>query len=196
MGGSLTGFVEDARAATGQDPYGKYPQRDGVIVLIGYGEDHIGRVMYRYLFEPGAFDVIRDERTGEWRTYRPWAKDKIIHDMLGDLHRADERRPAPPLIPARFVKNIAWEKRGIRVFKRVDLTTGWVIHAQNSGGDFGQAQGFQADLVHFDEDVATAGWVNEMTGRLMKKSGLIRWTALPHAKTDDIMNLISEAERL
>ena len=32
VGKSLAAFVEDARAATGQDPHGKYPKEDGILV--------------------------------------------------------------------------------------------------------------------------------------------------------------------
>ena len=31
-------FVEDARAATGQDPYGKYPKENGIMVCLGMDE--------------------------------------------------------------------------------------------------------------------------------------------------------------
>ena len=34
-GKSLCTFVEDARAVTGQDPFDKYPKKDGVLVIIG-----------------------------------------------------------------------------------------------------------------------------------------------------------------
>src|SRR5688572_24699975 len=73
VGGTLCGAVEVARAVTGQDPYHKYPQRDGVVACLGYGEGHVGTVFYQKLFRAGAFEIIRDLATGKWRTYRPWA---------------------------------------------------------------------------------------------------------------------------
>ena len=50
VGKSLCAFVEDARAATGQDPYGKYPKENGIMVCLGMDEGHIGRTIHKYLF--------------------------------------------------------------------------------------------------------------------------------------------------
>lgn len=189
---SLAGFVEDARAVLNCDPHNKYP-KSGVLVCLGYGEKHIGRVIYKYLFRPGAFDIIRDLETGKWRTYRPWLGVK--HGKQGDLERASESRPAPPLIPNRFIDGkISWEKRSDHVFSRVMLKTGWEIIAANTAGDSEQCQGFQADLVHLDEDTASEGWYREMVGRCSKRNGKLRWTALPHSKNDELMNVIQRAE--
>ena len=40
-GKSLCTFVEDARAVCGKDPYGKYPENDGVLVVVGKDWKHI-----------------------------------------------------------------------------------------------------------------------------------------------------------
>lgn len=194
VGGSLSGFVEVARAVTGQDPYDKYPKRDGTVAILVYGEKHIGRVVHQYLFRAGAFYIIRDEETHEWRVYRPWPKERVFSGRPGDKHRSAEKKPAPPLIPQRYIKELAWEKKSEKIFSRVEFTTGWVLYAHNSAGDPSQAQGYQANLYHIDEDVATGGWLDEAIGRTMTREGLIRWTALPHAKTDDIVNVIAAAE--
>lgn len=194
-GGSLAGFVEVARAATGQDPYGKYPKENGLAVCLGYGEKHIGRVIYKYLFQVGPFDIIRDLITREWRTFRPWPMDQERNGKFGDKGREAEVMPAPPLIPERFIKGkIAYEKASEKIFSRVEFVNGWVLYALNSAGDPSQAQGFQANLYHIDEDVATSGWHEEAIGRTMKRNGLIRWTALPHQKTNEILEMIQRAE--
>jgi len=195
VGGSLAGFAEDARAVTGQDPYNKYPKKNGVCVCLGYGEGHIGRVIHKYLFRFGAFEIIRDDETGEWRTYRPWPHAEMRLGRYGDLERAEEARPAPPLIPKRFmVGEPVWTKKGMHVFSMATLTTGWEIHAFNSQGVSEHAQGFQCNLWHIDEDVATEGWVAEAIGRLSKRKGLLRWTCMPHARTDDIVMMLQRAE--
>lgn len=186
---SLAGFVEDARAVCGKDPYGKYPLRDGTCCCLGFGEKHIGRVIHKLLFRAGSFRIIRDEDTSEWRVYRPWSKDKG-----GDSHREDESKPAPPLIPPRFIEEITWEKRSDRVFNICRLTTGWELFALNSNGDPSQAQGFDVNLYHIDEDTAQPGWYEEAIGRTAMTRGFIRWTALPHAKNDDMMNMIHRAK--
>lgn len=190
---SLVGFVEDARAVTNQDPYKKYP-KEGVLVCLGYGEKHIGRVIHRYLFRPGAFRIIRDRETQEWRTYRPWPREQTVNGKEGDEDRKDDAKPAPPLIPKRFIEKFSWDKRSEYIFSYVKLTTGWEIIAANTAGEASQAQGFQADLVHIDEDTASPGWYQEMVGRLSIREGLLRWTALPHAQNDELMSMLLRAE--
>src|SRR5678815_2985944 len=95
-----------------RDRYNKYPKTGVQIVMLGYGEKHIGRVFYNKLFKPGIFRVIKDLETEKWRVYRPWPTEEG-----GDLDRASESLKAPPLIPDRFIQGkIAWEKRSERVF--------------------------------------------------------------------------------
>lgn len=189
-GGSVAGFVEDARAATLTDPYKKYPNT-GTIVCLGFGEKHIGRVIHKFLFRAGGFRIIRDLETREWRVFRPWEPANG-----GDAGREAEARPAPPLIPPRYIEDngMVWESRGDRVFSVCRLVTGWEIMALNSAGDPSQAQGFDVDLYHIDEDTANIGWYEEAVGRTSITKGKIRWTALPHSKNDDILNMIQRAE--
>ena len=143
VGKSLAAFVEDARAATGQDPYGKYPKENGIMVCLGMDEGHIGRTIHKYLFRPGAFKIIQDEETDKWRAWKPW--------LGSDWQRKSEAKDAPPLIPERFIKEWAWKKRAQHVFEICELHNGWTIYAMGSKGD--PSQGFHADLVHIDEDL-------------------------------------------
>lgn len=186
---SMAGFAEDARAVTAQDPYNKYPKRDGICVCLGFGEKHIGRVIHKFLFRAGSFKIIRDLETKEWRVFKPWSVE-----AGGDAGREDEAKPAPPLIPPRYIDEMVWESRGDRVFSVCRLTTGWEIYALNSAGDPSQAQGFDVNLYHIDEDTATVGWYEEAIGRTAIPKGLIRWTALPHSKNDDILGMVQRAE--
>jgi len=191
---SLTGFAEVARAVTCQDIYGKYPST-GTAVCLGYGEGHIGRVIHRYLFRWGAFKIIRDLETKQWRTYHPWPASSIRLGKAGDLERADEARSSPPLIPKRFIDGkIAWTKRSEYVFSYVKFVTGWEMYAFNSAGEPEHAQGFQCDLVHVDEDVAMSGWILELSNRLRDRKGKLRWTAMPHNEVDDLYMMIERAE--
>lgn len=193
-GGSLSTFVEVARAVTCQDPYKKYPNA-GVAVCLGYGEGHIGRVMYRYLFKWGAFKIIKDRITGEYRTFRPWSATKEFEGKFGDEGREEEAEPAPPLIPKRFIEGkIAFKKRAENIFSLAKFTTGWELHAFNSQGEAEMAQGFQADLFVIDEDLATGGWYVEALGRTAFRKGKIRWNALPHNKTDDMVTMAQRAD--
>ena len=196
VGGSLCNFVEIARALTGQDPYNKYPKKDGVAVCVGYGERHIGQVIYRYLFRWGAFKIIRDEVTGEWRTYRPWPTERTVNGKRGDSHRAAEARPAPPLIPKRFIEGkIAWQRRSADIFERVQFKNGWTLHAFNSAGEPEHAQGLtNVWLYDFDEDVAQGGWYEEAVQRTSSCNGYLRWNAMPHSKTEDILKFVERGD--
>jgi hypothetical protein len=173
VGKSLAGFVEDARAVTNQDPYGKYPS-EGLLVVLGYKESHIGKVIYPYLFKAGAFKIIRDLETGLWRAYRPWVPQ--------DKDREKEAKPAPPLIPNRFIKEISWAKKNRQIFSEVKLTTGWTIMAFSSRAK--PDQGFKADVAHIDEDILDEDWYTELMARLTMRNGKMRWTALPHNEND------------
>jgi hypothetical protein len=173
VGKSLAGFIEDARAVTNQDPYNKYPS-EGTLIILGYKESHIGKVVYPYLFRSGAFKIIRDLETGLWRTYRPWVPQ--------DKAREKEAKPAPPLIPNRFIKEISWAKKNRQIFSEVKLTTGWTIMAFSSRAK--PDQGFKADLAHIDEDILDESWYGELMARLTMRNGKMRWTALPHNEND------------
>jgi hypothetical protein len=95
-GKSLSTFIEDARAATGQDPHHKYPEKDGNLVVVGKNWMHVGLVIVPMLFRAGAFKIIRDPETNLWRAFDP-TKD--------DIKLA---KPAPPLIPPRMIKDMSW----------------------------------------------------------------------------------------
>lgn len=199
-GGSIAGFVEDARAVLGRDPYGKYPLT-GTLVCIGYGESHIGQIIWPHLFEPGMggnFHIIKDHTTKAWRSFRPWEPDREILGKYGDWGREDDRELSPPLIPDKyFVEEPAWENKKKRDFSLVRIKTHeteYTIRAYNSNGDWRQAQGFNANLVHIDEDIADGGWYKEMVARTNFVQGLIRWTAKPADENDEMSNFVDRAE--
>jgi hypothetical protein len=182
-GKSLSTFVEDARAATGQDPYGKYPKENGNLIVIGRNWPHIGLVCYPLLFKAGAFKIIRDAESGAWRAYDP----------VKDEPRAGEAKPAPPLIPPRFVAEVSWVLKNAGYCQRVVLTNGWTIHFFSSEGE--PPQGFQADLVHIDEDISNPSWVGEMQARLADRKGRLVWSAMPWSKNDALLGLCERADK-
>jgi hypothetical protein len=181
-GKSLSTFVEDARAVTGQDPYKKYPERDGVLVIIGKDWKHIGLVVYPCLFRPGAFKIIKDLATGEWRPFNP----------ATDEDRRWESRPAPPLIPKRLVKSTSWVLKSAQYIQQCTLHTGWTIYFFSSEGD--PVQGFSADRVHIDEDINNENWVPEMQGRIVDRRGRLCWSAMPHSTNNALISLKDRAD--
>ncbi len=184
-GKSLCTFVEDARAVCGKDPHGKYAEKDGILVVIGKDWKHIGLVVYPLLFMAGAFKIIRDENTGEWRAYNPST----------DSAREKEAKPAPPLIPPRMVSKKSWILKSARYIQSCTLTNGWQIYFFSSEGE--PPQGFSASRVHIDEDVNNGdAWVPEMQARLSDRKGVLTWSAMPHSKNDALQSLAERADKL
>ena len=183
-GKSLSTFIEDARAVTGQDPHGKYPAKDGNLVIVGRDWKHIGMVVYPMLFRAGAFKIIKDRTTGQWRAYNP--------ALLGDVERAAQAKPAPPMIPPRMIKKISWLLKSARYIQSCELTNGWTIYFFSSEGE--PPQGFQADRVHIDEDLSSEAWLPEMQARLADRKGCLCWSAMPHSKNDSLAGLSERAD--
>ena len=183
-GKSLCTFVEDAWAATGTHPVeGKYPKEGGTLVIIGANWKHIGLVVVPYLFKAGAFKIIKDKTTGQWRAFDP----------VLDASREKEAKPAPPLIPPRMVKSFSWLLKSAGYLNSAELVNGWTIHCFSSEGD--PPQGFKANRVHIDEDLQNEQWVPEMQARLADVKGLFSWSAMPHSKNEALIGLNERAER-
>jgi hypothetical protein len=197
-GGKTTcSCVEIARAATGQDPHDKYPKKDGRIVLVGKDLTHCSKVFYVKLFKPGAFQIIRDLQTGRWRVYRP--------NDPADAEREEDSRPAPPLISPRFYdfRKISWENKKEELPKTITLYNGWQLHFFSSLGI--PPQGWDVDMVTFDEEIEHPKWYPEMSARLLDrrkknrktgkvKSGKFVWSATPQAGTVQLYELCRRAE--
>ena len=181
-GKSLCTFVEDARAVTGQDPHDKYPKENGILVVVGKDWKHIGLVCVPYLFRPGAFRIIRDEETNEWRAYNP----------ATDSHRKGETKPAPPLIPPRMIKKTSWVLKSANYMQMCTLVNGWEIHFFSSEGE--PVQGFQCDRVHIDEDINNENWVPELLARIVDRKGKFTWSAMPHSTNNALLGLKERAD--
>jgi hypothetical protein len=186
-GKTLMAAVEFARAVTGQDPHNKFPKGGGTAFVVGKDQGHLGRVIYAKLFRAGAFKIIRDQQTGRWRALRPWDAADVVREAAG------EAKPAPPLIPKRFVENIAWALKGENVPAVITLTNGWEINFFSSLGK--PPQGSPIDLFWFDEEIVDPNWYPEMAARLPDRRGRGMWSATPQAGTDQLYELHERAEK-
>lgn len=166
---------------TNQDPYGKYPN-EGTLVIVGKDWKHIGVTVVPLLFRAGAFKIIRDEKTNEWRAYDP----------VADVARKAEAKPAPPLIPPRLIKSTSWVLKSAGYMQLCVLHTGWEIHFFSSEGE--PPQGFQCDRCHIDEDINSEAWVPEMQARLMDRKGVLVWSAMPHSANNALLGLKERAD--
>jgi hypothetical protein len=190
LGGNRSGkttaaLVELAWALTGTHPIeGRYPKEGGVALVVGAGWRHIGMTIYPGLLKAGKFDIIKDEKTGEWRAFDPDA----------DKDRAADKKPAPPLIPPRMIKQTSWVLKSAGFLQSVELTNGWTLYCLSSEGE--PPQGFRADIVLFDEDLSSEStWLAEMQARLADRRGRFIWSATPHSKNDALFGLCERAEK-
>ena len=181
--------IEFARAVLGCDPYDKYPRRDGRIYVVGKSLTHIADTIYPKLFQPGAFKIIRDELTEQWRTYRPWVAE--------DKARAKEAIPAPPLIPEREIAAIGWDSKQRKEIVSVTFRSGWEARFFSASGQHPQGQAVH--IVWFDEEVQpskTDGpWFPEMSARLIDHGGCLIWSAAPQKGYDELLDLYEKGEK-
>jgi hypothetical protein len=202
-GKSVTAAAEFASAARGiplRDHLGnpipmKFPtDRPLILWVVGYDEDHIGRKIHTLLFKAGAFDIIKDRETGEWRAWRPWEPD--------DAARKEECKPAPPLIPPSQVQSWAWENKSQKVFRICTLNPraewngafpeGTEIRGMSSKAE--AKQGDQVDGIWIDEDVWDAKHIDEYRPRLAKRGGRFWWSAFPHSTNEALVTMTEQAE--
>lgn len=160
-------------------PY-QWPKWPLITWVIGWGEDHIGQTLFRLLFEPGIFNVVKVD--GAWRVFNP-ATD-------GEL--AEFAVPAEPMIPKRFIKEMKFTDAGNKVFSRVELHNGNKIFAFTSTGEV--KKGDPVDLIWVDEDIRWTSHVAEWQARLSDRKGRFIWTAWPKSSNMALVRMSKRAE--
>jgi hypothetical protein len=184
-GKTLTACVEIGWAATGQHPFLDYPSGGMEIYLVAKDEKQIAEVWWKKLCCPGAFDLIKDLETGEFRSYRPWEES--------DKARKSERIPAPPLIPEKYwAKKPMWKSAGAGVPHLLTLKNGTRIHFFT--GNARPTQGTQIHMAAFDEEIGSEQWYSEIAARLLRFNGRFIWSATPQAATEGLYDLHLRAE--
>lgn len=182
-GKTLASMVELAWAVTGTHPDpAKYPPTDGRCIVVARDLEKIGEVIWRKLGRAGAFRMVKDPITGNWRARR-------------DTDR-DPGKPAPPLIPPRRVREISWEVKKSSIPKKVMLKNGWEINFYSSKSDPDTIQGNDVDIVVFDEEIVHHDWYPESMARLVDRNGRFWWGATPQSGTVQLFDLHMRAEAL
>ena len=163
--------------------------RDREITLWGVGLqlNHIGQTMFRMLFEPGAFQVIRDKDTGASRSYRPWDK--------WDQANADRCRPAPPLIPPSEInqKSWVWESKSAKQVAMVSLKNGSTLCFYPSTGEV--KKGDPVHGIWIDELIRYSDHYPEWIARLTDYQGWLLWSSMLYRNVP-AMNLLIERAQL
>lgn len=194
-GKTLAAAVEVARAVTARDPYDKYIHHNGRAIVVGLDTSHLATI-YSKLFEPGALKIIFDEEKNQFRPLRVIKDGGRVTICPKDMEKRDSWMDAPPLIPQRYIRSIAWYDRARRVPARVLLTTGWVISFHSSLGR--APQGEHYDLAWIDEAIANDQFYYEISRGIVdlgsaKKSKAI-WSACPQIPNYQLWELRREAE--
>lgn len=178
---TMTAAIEVAMAALGEHPYIDYPKGGMRIICVAKDGTQIGQVMYKKLFQSGAFWMVPDAKTGLYRVYEPWRDEK----------RKKYRKPSLPLIPPRFIKSIAWENKAQNTPKLITLKNGTELLFCSSMGK--PPRGMDVDLVWFDEELKDGEWYSEMAARLIDRSGRFLWSATPQSATIGLYDLHDRA---
>jgi len=178
--------AEFARIVRGMDPFNKLPKDNLKVVSVARDEDQIGRVIWGKLCVPGAFEVIRDELTGAWRSVRPDPNNPKETCPI-DLSRKSEWRPSPPLLPASSLASISYKSKAEAIPSFVQLDNGTEILFCTSNGR--PKQGIQLHLAHFDEEIENKMWFEETLPRLLRFNGIFMWSATPQSSTPQFYEL-------
>lgn len=179
--------VEVARALTGLHPIAsKYPQDGGVqVCAVGFDQRHTS-LMYEYLFQPGQFRVFRHPGTGKWQV--------VVPDDPEHKQYEKHWQKSGPLIPARLVKEVAWEDTKAHIPKLVRLHDGSTIHFY-SGMAIGLPKGRRFHLVWMDEEIDDADkWLKELRPRLIDFNGRLLWSATAQSATPTYRELFLRSQ--
>lgn len=181
-GKTMAAAAEVARAVTMQDPWNRYPEGQ-TWYCVGKDMKVVGEVMHKYLFRPGAFKIIRDEITGQWRPYN--------ESLPGDRSRKRQRRPAPPLIPQRFIEDISWESKKDKVPRIVYLNNGNALHFFSANGL--PPVGTSITGAWMTEEIPQHYWYPELAARLVDQNGWFIWDATPQLGSEQFYKLHERA---
>lgn len=142
--------------------------------VVGLQLNHIGQTIYRLLFEPGAYKIIQDKKTGIWRAWMPWYGD--------DADRWDDTRPSYPLIPESEIEGFDWESQSGKEFKVCTHRNGSRIFAYASSAEV--KMGDPVDFIWIDEKMWFDGHYAEYRMRLIDRMGRMLWSTMPRPESE------------
>lgn len=194
-GKTLAGLADACRCWLGCDPHNKYRPTNGHSLVVGLDQDHIG-MLWNKCSESGAFRIILDEHTKEWRAVRPDPMNPRVLDPY-DLAYREKWRDAPPLIPPRAIAKVSWEKTaGDRVPRMVRFNTGWTVLWRPSGGPAPRSEAWDHALI--DEHISNSDFywelVRGLTGVGSGYQSSACWSATPQRQNYLLWDLCKAEE--
>jgi len=153
--------------------------------LIGLQLNHVGQTLYRLLCRPGAFDMVKDKKTGMWRAWQPgrYPEDATLP--------ADQRKPAPPFIPPSEIIHESWSNKAAYEFSSLQMKDGSMVYAFASSGEV--KKGDPCSLIWIDETIQFSDHYAEYQSRLSDRKGRIFWSSYPYMKTPALINMYHRA---
>ncbi len=193
-GKTLSGAKRVADIATGYDLHGVAGKTKGLrLLLVSLDFSLMSENIYRKLFEPGAFDVCET-----CLRVRHLCDSRVGGDGACEVDESswdDRRSDADPLIPPRFLKEIAWldKRRGIPA--RAVLKTGVVMDFRSTDQGRAKFQGVQWDFFWGDEEATNDEEImSEIERGLIKRKGYGQITATPLAASLTLVNWSERAQ--
>jgi hypothetical protein len=142
--------------------------------VVAQNWDKVGDTIFRLLFRPGAYKIIRDLDTCIFRAFDP------VRDADRDPREVQNSFPLIPMSQvAGGLKGISWEKQKDKQFKRLELLNGTVIRAFASTGEV--ATGDPVDEIWIDEKFAISSHYPEWQARLIDNDGRITLSTINYA---------------
>lgn len=183
-GKTLAAIVDFLWFATKSHPYLPTPTHPLRMYVVARDDDLVAQVIWDYFTRPGKFKIIFDEKLGKWRAYKKWLEPKLERKAI----------EAPPLLPPRLIREIAWKQKKADIPKVVHLTNGTEI--QFYSGNAKPPQGTEVDYVLFDEEISDQTWYPECSVRLAKREGKFVWSATPESGTQGLWDLKEAADEM
>lgn len=175
-GKSQVTCAELACYATGVHRWGRaVPAENALIYVVGEHEKHIREVMWKKLARPGAFKIIRDEITKQWRA--------VVPDQPYDAAYREKWRDAAPFLPERFIKSVAWRSRKDDLPESCTLKNGSKIVFYTSASS--PQQGSEIDLWWADEELVRHTWIAELRARSVTRLGSGMYSFAPTTSTPE-----------
>lgn len=156
----------------------------GEIWIIGKQMNHSSTI-FRIMFQPGAFKMVRDKDTKKWRAWQPGT---ISGD---DKIPADQLKESPPLIPASEIKEWGWEKRSQKEWNTCTLHNGWTLKYYPSNGS--PKRGDPVHRIWLDEETENDDLYAELQSRISDFKGRIWWSSWPNLDCGSLINLYDRA---
>ena len=155
--------------------------------VVAFDESAIGRTIHRVLLKKGLFKVATDPITKELRAYDP---EKDVNLKAKD---------SPPLIPARYIKKIAWSVASENIFSKI------IVHNPSTGEELAEIFAFSSrgepqpgdpvDEIWIDERCYIDNYVDEAKARLVDLDGRLTWSSWPDEESEDLKKYIEMLDR-